>query len=558
MGLHSNFRERPEKNEKEPKAIPRSLLVVRLVIASIIFAVSSAVSMPAAVKIILLALAALVAAYDLILEVINCVESGDYFASSVVILFVAVIAFVIGFAVDATAMLILYKVGQILIDYVKDRTILSAEELLRYRGRDEADRTVDTAGKPGAGELESGKKIASSAAFVLKILIGFAVLFAILAPLLTHLTAREAIRRALSIIVVSTPASVIVSIPLAGLVGIFSASRFGTLFSKASSIEKLSDVRTLIVDKAGVLAEESPKLLTVQSDILDTNTFLTFAAHAVYYSEQPIAKALANATDGEYKLEVISNFNELPGYGVEADIGSAHVTFATKELFAGRGEAVPYEDEDPDSLNYYMMIAGRYVGKIAVSNSALKSAEQIVPDFKKAGVGKCILISEDGREELAAFARKFGFDDAFGELDTEKKLALIENICASNPGESVYVYSNGIESHSKANIDIRVSKVGKYADALVNPNSVPVLPAVFPIAGRLRSIVTENAIFAMVIKAVLVFLSINGWCNIWFAMFVDCAAAMFTELNAIRVSSDPLFKGLLKQREEDEIVEEKS
>ena len=552
MGLHSNFRERPENSEKKTKEMPKSLLVVRLVIASIIFAVSSAVSMPAAVKIILLALAALVAAYDVILEVINCVESGDYFAAPVVILFVAVIAFVIGYAIDATAMLILYKVGRILIEYVKDRTLQTAEELLRYRAADEVARTVDTAGKPEAGELESGKKIASSAEFVLKILIGFAVLFAILAPLLTHLTVKEAIRRALSIIVIATPASVVLSIPLAGLVGIFSASRFGALFGKASSIEKLAGVRTLIVDKAGVLAEESPKLLTVQSDILDTNTFLTFAAHAVYYSEQPIAKVLANATDGEYKLEVISNFNELPGYGVEADIGNAHVTLATKELYAGRGEAVPYEDESADSLNYYMMIAGRYVGRISVSNSALESAEQIVPDFKKAGVGKCILISEDGREELAAFARKFGFDDAFGELDVEKKLMLIENICASNPGESVYVYSNGIESHSKADIDIRVSKVGKYADALVNPNSVPVLPAVFPIAGRLRSIVTENAIFAMAVKAVLVFLSINGWCNIWFAMFVDCAAAMFTELNAIRVSSDPLFKSMAKTREEEE------
>ena len=209
MGQHINFRERPEKAEIKTKEMPKSLLVVRLVIASVIFAVSSAVSMPSAVKVILLALAALVAAYDVILEVINCVESGDYFAAPVVILFVAVIAFVIGFAVDATAMLILYKVGQILIDYVKERTLLSAEELLRYRDADETARTVDTAGKPGAGELECGKKIASSASFVLKILIGFAVLFAILAPLLTHLTVREAIRRALSIIVVATPASAV-------------------------------------------------------------------------------------------------------------------------------------------------------------------------------------------------------------------------------------------------------------------------------------------------------------------------------------------------------------
>ena len=257
------------------------------------------------------------------------------------------------------------------------------------------------------------------------VLAGFAVLFAILAPLLTHLTVRESIRRALSIMVVATPLSAVISIPLVGLVGIFSASRFGALFGKASAIEKLSDIKTVVIDKAGVLAEECPKLLSVQSDILDTGTFLTFAAHAVYYSEQPIAKALANATDGEYKLEVVSNFRELPGYGVEVDIGNAHVTFATKELFISRGEAVPYEGESSDALNYYMMIAGRYVGRVAVSNSALDSADQLVPELKKVGVGNCILISEDGRDELAAFARRLGFDDAYGELDVEKKLSVI-------------------------------------------------------------------------------------------------------------------------------------
>ena len=41
--------------------------------------------------------------------------------------------------------------------------------------------------------------------------------------------------------------------------------------------------------------------------------------------------------------------------GVEVDIGSAHVTLATKELFVSRGEAVPYEEESADSLYYYMI-----------------------------------------------------------------------------------------------------------------------------------------------------------------------------------------------------------
>ena len=557
MGLHSQNTERHEGGTIQAKEMPRGILIIRLVIASVIFAVSAVVSMPVVVKTILLVIASLVAGYDLILGAVNSVEGKDYFNISIILVFVSVIGFVIGYGIEVAAMLILYKVGLVLNDYVKERTVTSAEELLRYRDTEEIGRTVETANRPASGELEAGEKINGAASFVLKILIGFAVLFAILAPLLTHLTVRESIHRALSIILIATPASVMLSIPLIGIVGIFSAARFGVLFNKASSIEKLSDIKTLIVDKAGVLAEECPKLLSVQSDVLDTNTFLTFAAHAVYYSEQPIAKVLSNATDGEYKLEVVSNFSEIPGWGVEVDIGGAHVILATKELYVSGGEAIPFESEPSDCQIFYMMIANRYIGKITISNSTLDSAENLVADFKNNGIAKCILISEEGREDTAAFASKFGFDDAYGELDTEKKLALIDSICSKTAEGDMYLYSSGIESHSKAEIDVRVSKAGKYADALVNPNSISTIPAVFSVADRIRAVATENAIFAMAVKAILVFLSINGWCNLWFAMFIDSAAAIFTLLNSIRVSSESLLKGMINRREEeDEFAEE--
>lgn len=552
MGLHSQSRERPENSAVKTKDMPRGILVIRLVIASIIFSIAAVVKMPTVVRTILLVVAALAAGYDIILHAINSIESGDYLGIPVILVFVSVLGFVLGFAVEAAAMLILYQVALILADYVRERTLQSAEDLLRYRDEEEIDRTIEIVNRSGAGDTQLGAELGSAASFVLKILLGVAVLFAVLAPLTTHLSVRESIHRAITIMAVATPGSVLLSLPLVGLVGIFSASRFGALFNTAESVEKLSDVKTLIVDKAGVLAEECPKLLSVQSDMLDSATFLTFAAHAVYYSEQPIAKALANATDGEYKLEVVSNFSEIPGYGVEVDIGGAHVILATKDYFVSRGDAIPYGAETPDSQVYYMMIAGRYIGRIAISNSALDSAVNLVSAFKSRGVEHAVLISEDGGEETSSFAARFGFDSAYGEMDIEKKLALIEQICSGSSGEGMYLYSSGIESHSKAALDIRVSKAGKYADALVSPSSITALPMVYSVTERLRQVLKENAIFVMVVKAILVFLIINGWCNLWFAMFIDCAAAIAAQLNAIRVSSDSLLKNLSRRREEED------
>ena len=68
------------------------------------------------------------------------------------------------------------------------------------------------------------------------------------------------------------------------------------------------------------------------------------------------------------------------------------------------------------------------------------------------------------------------------------------------------------------------------------------------IGKRMGQLQAENAIFAFVIKALLIFLAINGKCTVWFALFVDMAAAIGTVLNSIRVTQDSLLAGL--QRDE--------
>ena len=54
-----------------------------------------------------------------------------------------------------------------------------------------------------------------------------------------------------------------------------------------------------------------------------------------------------------------------------------------------------------------------------------------------------------------------------------------------------------------------------------------------------------NAIFAFIVKAILIFLSIVGYCNLWFAIFIDIAASLATILNSIRVTKESLIDILL-------------
>lgn len=538
MGKHSE----PAKAPSQPAA-PRDtgtlngVLIIRLIVAALLFAVALIVKMPAFLTLVLLILAAAVAGYDVVLDAVDAVERKDFFATPILIVFVTVLSF-IGYAWEGVALIILHKVGLALISYATDHTKKSARDFLQYQDQALAERASVVMESEGAGETELSDAIRSAASFVFKPLVVFALLFAVIAPLLSSLTFTESIHRALSVLVVATPLSILAALPLCGIVGLGYGAQYGVLFQNARTMEKAAQTDTVIFDKNGVFSASSPRLIAAKSDVLDQKTFMEFVSHAAYYSEQTFAKVISAAYENEYQLNLITDFVDIPGAGVDLKIGGAPVTLATRELFASRGEAVPYENAG-DHTVYYLMVSDKYIGKVIFSDDLNEDAASVMPNLKDAGIGKCILLAEEGRDESERLGTSLGADAVYAECDTDKKIRLIENLTSNTEAGTMYVYSSGIEAHSAAALDVRVSQKGKYADILVMPDDFRSFPESMKLCGRMLQIIKENAIFVILIKALLVFFSLLGRCSIWFAIFIDTAAALAAILNAIRVTKDP-------------------
>lgn len=526
---------------------PDMLLFIRLVAATVIFAVSLIVKMPAFASILLLVLSAAVAGYDICLQAVNSVENGDYFATPLVVVFIAAISYVIGFASEGAALILLYQIGLRLIAYAAERTRKSAIELLRYQDEETVDKIKALLCDEQAGYMEIESTMRYSSGSILKIAMIFAVVYAITLPLFTSFSYTVSIHRALTIILIATPMSVVAAMPSTGIVGLCYSAQQGVLFNKAATMEATGKVNIAIFDKAGIFSEACPRVLSVQSDVLDSATFMNFAAHAVYYSEQPIARAIAAVNDQEYRLDIISDFVDIPGRGVDVKIGGAQLTLATSELFASRGVYVPQSGES-EGRAYYMTVSDRYVGKLVLSSDVNDEAAELAEDMKELGVKRCILLTEDGNDESQQLAEVLGFNEVYGQCDTEKKLRLVSDLSEGSKNRILFVYSSGIESHSSAAVDMRVSPKAKYADATVLPDFVANIPFSMQVCRRMREIAVENAVFAFVIKAILIFLSIVGFCNVWFAIFIDMAAALATILNSIRVTNESLLRSFQYKR----------
>lgn len=539
MGL-----KKPERKKRSPVnakiGLMDSTMVIRLAVASVIFAVAIIINMPEFLSIILLVLSAAAAGYDVVAKTMSCVEEGDFFATPVVVVVIAALAYFVGFAVEGAALLILYQIGLLLISYAEERTKKTALEMLQYQDSIVAEKMEKIINSPEATATDIENTMRSSSGKILKFAMIFAVIYAVALPLITNFSYLISIHRALTIILVATPMSVAVSIPVAAIVALCYSAQQGVSFNDAASLEAMADAKIAVFDKNGIFSEGCPKILAMHSDILDSNTFLNFVAHSVYYSDQPIAKAMAAVSDLDYRLDIISDFRDIPGYGVQLSIDGMRVVLATREFFADRGVELPKEKKTIAGQTFYMVVAGRYVGKVVISSEVNSETENLVPEMKAVGVGRCILLTEDSKESSQQLAEIMSFSEMYPQCSTDKKLLLINEITKKAKGAVMFIYANGIGAHSSATIDLRISKKGKYADALVDPDNISNIPFAKQVSVRMREIAIENAVFAFVVKAILIFLSIIGYCNLWFTIFIDLIAAVATILNTIRVTNESL------------------
>ena len=546
MSQRSDRAKHTAPSVKAPAGNPDPILIGRLALSAVLLAVVIFVKMPAVIKVILGVLSAVAAGYDLGLKAFDSILEGDYFATPTILLFVTFVSFLVGFGTEGAAMLLLYQLGLILIAYVEKRTRASAFGLLNNLDEENTQRAKELFEEEDAGKLSMSSDAYQSANFLLKIAMILALVYTFVLPLLGDYDYRVSIHRGLMILMTSIPASVVLAMPFTGLVGLCFSARQGVVFHDAKAMERAAGTNVAVFDKAGVFSAGEPQLLSMQSDVLDARTFMSFAAHAVYYSEQPFAKAIPQLAEQDYRLDVISDFVDVPGVGVELKIGGSPVILATAEYLAARGVQVP--EADDKSENYYLTVAGRYVGTISVSSKVKDNATDLVNGIREVGFRSTVLLTEDGAGESRRLAEELGMSEVFGECDTERKLKHVSDLNQGTRNRVMFIYANGLETHSDADVDVRISKKAKFADAEIAPEHADALPFGIQISRRMCEVAKENAFFVFGVKALMIFLSMIGFCSIWFVMFMDIVATVATLLNAIRVTQPPLID-LKKNRE---------
>ncbi len=145
-----------------------------------------------------------------------------------------------------------------------------------------------------------------------------AVVFFVL--LATHRPIADAFYRSMTVLVVSSPCALVLSIPSAILVAIAAGARRGILFRGGVAVENLAGATQFAFDKTGTLTKGALVVARIASfDSQSEEKVLRLAASVAQFSTHPLARAIVAEADKQQLSRISAkDFLNVPGLGMEA------------------------------------------------------------------------------------------------------------------------------------------------------------------------------------------------------------------------------------------------
>ncbi len=351
--------------------------------------------------------------------------------------------------------------------------------------------------------------------------------------------------RALSFLVISCPCALVISIPLSFFGGIGGASSKGILVKGGTDLEALSKAGTVVFDKTGTLTRGVFQVSQVRPETgVQAPRLLELAALAESYSTHPISRSLRESWGGDPAGHAVEEVREIPGRGVSARVDGLSVSAGNGKLMAGLG----LDAGAAEGTAVHVAAEGAYLGCILLADLPKDGAKEALEGLKRQGVSRTVMLTGDSEQAAAPVARALGLDGFFAGLLPQDKVERVEQLLESKPGGTTLCFvGDGVNDApvlSRADVGVAMGAMGsdaaiEAADVVLMDDDPRKLPLAMAIAKKTMSIVRQNIVFALAVKAACLVLTALGRTNMWWAIFADVGVMVLAVLNATRALRAP-------------------
>ena len=372
--------------------------------------------------------------------------------------------------------------------------------------RSAAQRIIDLAENALERKTKSEKFISVFAKIYTPVVVIIALLLAVVPPIFDGFNFTPWAYKALSMLAVSCPCAIVISIPLAYFCGIAYASKKGILIKGTSVIDMLCRVKAIAFDKTGTLTKSQLHVTKIEpvSGVGKTE-LLKYACITEQKSTHPIALAiLTEAGKVNIEYETGENYHESVGFGVECDTKYGHIKAGSREFVN------PPSDSH---ANIYVSINNRYVGSISLGDELKPNSKITFEKLTAMGIKEKVILSGDKKTKVKGIARSLHADKAFAELTPEGKLEALEKMLVESKHAVAYC-GDGINDTpciARADVGISMGSLGsdsavESSDVVIMDDDIEKVVKTIKIARSTKRIVLTNLILSLIIKGTMLVL----------------------------------------------------
>lgn len=374
-----------------------------------------------------------------------------------------------------------------------------------------------------------------------------ALALAVLPPLVLLVLGQPArfgdwIYRALTFLVISCPCALVISIPLSFFGGIGGASACGILVKGSTYLEELARTGVVVFDKTGTLTQGSFAVVGIHpAQGVSEEQLVEAAALAESWSKHPISLSIKAAYGKPIDTARVTDVEELGGHGVTATADGRAIACGNARLMEKLGLSAPEVTEVGTVV--HVAVDGSYAGCLIIADVVKPNSAEAIRALKNAGVRKTVMLTGDAEPVAKAVSAQLGLDEFHAGLLPGDKVDEIEALLAKKkPKENLAFVGDGINDApvlSRADIGIAMGALGsdaaiEAADIVLMDDDPAKIALAMRIARRTLSIVYENIVFALGIKAACLVLGALGLASMWTAIFADVGVMVLAVLNATR------------------------
>lgn len=387
------------------------------------------------------------------------------------------------------------------------------------------------------------KLITSFARIYTPIVVGLALLVAVVPPLVVQANPIEWLNRALVLLVISCPCGLVISIPLGYFGGVGGAARQGILVKGSMFLDALSKVKSVVFDKTGTLTQGCFRV----AQVISANGFsgqqlLELAAMAESQSTHPVAQSIKQAYGAPIDSSRIAAVEEIPGHGIRAQVNGHSVLIGNDRLLHRDG--IVHEACAVDSTVVHLVVDGQYSGRILIADAIKPDAVDAVSSLHKRGIDVSMLTG-DSHPVAQIIADQLGLDGFRADLLPEEKVDVLDGVLRSahQAGGTVAYVGDGINDApviARADVGMAMGALGsdaaiETADVVIMTDAPSQVAKAIDIGKRTRRIILQNIAMALSVKGLFIALAAFGAATLWSAVFADVGVALLAILNASRV-----------------------